>query len=335
MPEALGLNFVDHGENRLNTTIRLLALALSLALGSAAAAQPNLPSGMPPPPANAPPPKAVALGPYAVTVERDPSLPTHTIYRPTDLSAFAGGKLPIVAWGNGGCANVGLMFRDFLTEIASHGFLVVAVGPIDAPMPNFGPPPAGAPMSIPPPATHDSQLIDAIDWAIAQNGKAGSYRGVLDTTAVAVMGQSCGGLQAIAVGGDPRIKTVVIWNSGVFNTASGTPAGMPALSGATKASLAKIHVPMAYFIGGPTDIAFANAEDDFKRIQGIPVFKGDLNVGHGGTYNQPNGGWFGEVGAAWLKWRLKGDQQAGKLFDGPRCGLCVDPAWTVEKKGMN
>ena len=306
-----------------------LALALGLALGSAAAAQPA--TGMFGPPPNAPPPRAVALGPYAVTVESDPTLPTHTIYRPTNLRAFAGGKLPIVAWGNGGCVNVGLAFKTFLTEIASHGFLVVAIGPIDAPLPNFGARPAGAPSSIPPPATHDGQLIDAIDWAIAQNGKAGPYRGVLDVSAVAVMGQSCGGLQAIAVAGDPRIKTVVIWNSGVFNAAN----GLPQLSGATKASLDRIHAPMAYFIGGPTDIAFANAEDDFKRIQGIPVFKGDLNVGHGGTYQQPNGGWFGEVGAAWLKWRLKGDKAAGKLFDGPRCGLCVDPAWTVEKKGMN
>ena len=316
----------------MNTKACSLALVLTLALCGAAAAQPaSPPPDMLAPPSNAPPPKAVALGPYAVTVESDPSLPTHTIYRPTDLRAFAGGKLPIVAWGNGGCINAGLMFKNFLTEIASHGFLVVAIGPIDAPLPNFGPRPAGAPVSIQPPATHDSQLIDAIDWAIAQNGKPGRYHGVPDASAVAVMGQSCGGLQAIAVGGDPRIKTVVIWNSGVFNSAN----GLPMLSGATKASLAQIHAPMAYFIGGPTDIAYANAEDDFKRLQAIPVFKGELNVGHGGTYNQPNGGWFGEVGAAWLQWRLKGDKQAGKLFDGPRCGLCVDPAWTVEKKNMN
>ena len=318
-------------EKPLNTTACSLALVLGLALGSTAAAQPTLPPGVLAAPTNAPPPRAVALGPYAVTVESDPTLPTHTIYRPTDLRAFAGGKLPIVAWGNGGCINAGLMFRNFLTEIASHGFLVVAIGPIDAPLPNFGARPAGGAVSIPPPATHDGQLIDAIDWAIAQNGKAGPYRDVLDPSAVAVMGQSCGGLQAIAVGADPRIKTVVIWNSGVFNAAN----GLPVLSGATKASLARIHAPMAYFIGGPTDIAFANAEDDFKRIQGIPVFKGDLNVGHGGTYSQPNGGWFGEVGAAWLKWRLRGDEEAGKLFDGPRCGLCVNPAWTVEKKNMN
>jgi hypothetical protein len=310
-----------------------LGLAIALVASAAAHAQATLPPDILAVPANAPPPKAVPLGPYAVTVEADPTLPTHTIYRPTDLAPFAGGKLPVVAWGNGACANVGLMFKNFLTEIASHGYLVIAIGPIDAPLPDFRPPAGGGGRVIPPPATHDGQLIDAIDWAIAQNAKAGSrYQGKIDAAEVAVMGQSCGGLQAIAVSGDPRIKTTVIWNSGAFNSVQ---PGMPVLSAATKASLAKFHSPVAYFIGGPTDVSFPNAEDDFKRITGVPVFKGDLNVGHGGTYSQPNGGWFGEVGAAWLDWRLKGDKTAGAMFDGPRCGLCVDPAWTIEKKGMD
>ena len=313
--------------------IQGVALCLAILLAAGQAAQAQLPRDILAVPANAPPPKAVPLGPCAVTVEADPSLPTHTIYRPTNLAAFAGGRLPIVAWGNGACANVGLMFRNFLTEIASHGYLVIATGPIDAPLPNFRPPGTAGPAPVPPPATHDGQLIDAIDWAIAQNGRPGSpYQGRLDPSEVAVMGQSCGGLQAIAVAGDPRIKTVVIWNSGVFNT---PPTGMPMLSGATKESLTRLHSPIAYFIGGPTDVAFPNAEDDFRRITGVPVFKGDLNVGHVGTYSQPNGGWFGEVGAAWLDWRLKGDAAAGRLFDGPRCGLCVDPAWTIEKKNMD
>ena len=50
----------------------------------------------------------------------------------------------------------------------------------------------------------------------------------------------------------------------------------------------------------PDDIAYPNAEDDFARITAVPVFKANLNVGHGGTYRQPGGGWFGEVaGAGW------------------------------------
>ena len=54
-------------------------------------------------------------------------------------------------------------------------------------------------------------MITAIDWAIAENERPGSaYYGRLDPHEVAVMGQSCGGLQATAVAGDPRIKTVVI-----------------------------------------------------------------------------------------------------------------------------
>ena len=309
-----------------------LAMLLALDLNGAAQAQPVIPANIMAPPKNAPPPRPVALGPYAVTVETDPSLPTHTLYRPTDLAPFAGGKLPIVAFGEGGCANVGRAFQGFLTEIASHGFMVIATGPQDAPLPDYSAIKPGAPLP-PMVMTHDSQLIDAIDWAIAQNGRAdGRFRDRLDVKAIAVMGQSCGGLQAIAVSGDPRIKTSVIWNSGVF---AAFPKGLPKMSDASKDSLKAFHAPVAYFIGGPTDIAYANAEDDFQRIQGVPLFMGDLNVGHMGTYGQPNGGWFGEVGAAWLAWRLKGDERAGRMFAGPACGLCTDPAWTIKKKNMD
>ncbi len=64
-----------------------------------------------------------------MTIDAAEGLPTHTVYRPTDLAAFpAKDKLPIVVWGNGACRMDGLMFQRFLTKIASHGFLVVAVG---------------------------------------------------------------------------------------------------------------------------------------------------------------------------------------------------------------
>ena len=312
--------------------LAVLAAGLAMSLNGAALAQPAIPANIGAVPKDAPPPRPAALGPFAVTVETDPSLPTHTLYRPADLARFAGGKLPIVAFGEGGCMNAGRAFQGFLTEIASHGFMVLAVGPQDAPLPNFAAIKPGGPLP-PMGTTHDSQLIDGIDWAIAQNGRTGGrFKDRLDVHAVAVMGQSCGGLQAIAVSGDPRIKTSVIWNSGVF---AALPKGLPKMSDATKDSLKAFHAPVAYFIGGPTDVAYPNAEDDFQRIQGVPVFMGDLNVGHVGTYGQPNGGWFGEVGAAWLAWRLKGDQQAGKMFAGPACGLCTDPAWTIKKKNID
>ena len=67
-------------------------------------------------------------GPFPAILEQDPSLATHTVYRPQDLSKVKG-KMPIIAWGNGGCANNGLSHRNFLMEIASHGYLAIAIGP--------------------------------------------------------------------------------------------------------------------------------------------------------------------------------------------------------------
>lgn len=307
--------------------MKIIPLALAFAV-SASLAQAQTPTAQTRPdilavPADAPPQKAPPLGPYAVTIETDASLPTHTIYRPTDMAAVKG-RLPIVAWGNGACANSSERFTPFLTKIASHGFLVVAIGPKDGP-----PLVLGAPIVAP--KTTARQLIDAIDWAQGQNAKTGPYSGRIDTAAVAVMGQSCGGLQAIEASADPRVKTTVVWNSGVIVDHT----GLPKLSNATKESLKAYHAPVAYFIGGPVDVAYPNARDDFARITTAPVFMGNLNVGHGGTYRHVNGGWFGEVGEAWLAWRLKGDQEAGKMFAGPKCGLCVAPEWKIEKKNMD
>lgn len=312
--------------------MKIIPLALAFAL-SASLAQAQTPTAQTRPdilavPADAPPQKAPPLGPYAVTIETDASLPTHTIYRPTDMAAVKG-RLPIVAWGNGACANSSERFTPFLTKIASHGFLVVAIGPKDGPPPVLGPPGQGAPIVAP--KTTARQLIDAIDWAQGQNAKPGPYSGRIDTAAVAVMGQSCGGLQAIEASADPRIRTTVVWNSGVIVDHT----GLPKLSNATKESLKAYRAPVAYFIGGPVDVAYPNARDDFARITTVPVFMGNLNVGHGGTYRHVNGGWFGEVGEAWLAWRLKGDQEAGKMFAGPKCGLCVAPEWKIEKKNMD
>ena len=82
-------------------------------------------------------------------------------------------------------------------------------------------------------------------------------------------------------------------NSGAFPPGRRSPA--LSQSAGSKESLTRLHGPVAYVIGGPTDVAYPNAEDDFARITKVPVFKANLNVGHGGTYRQPGGGWFGEV----------------------------------------
>jgi dienelactone hydrolase len=286
-------------------------------------------------------------GPFPAVMEQDPGLPTHTIYRPKDLAGLQGQKLPIVAWGEGGCSNNGAFYKNFLGEIASHGYLAIAVGPPQAPQPagNRGAAPAEGRGAANPggapapgrggPATKSSQLTDAINWAVGENGRKDSpYYNRLDTSKIAVMGHSCGGIQALAVGADPRIKLIGNWSGGLFVT---PPAGAgAAMENVPKEQLDKLHSPVFYISGDSTDIAFANSNDDFKRITKVPAFRAYKDgVGHGGTYTQPNGGDFGKVAVALLAWQFKGDQEAGKMFLGADCGLCKDPKWHVEKKGIN
>jgi hypothetical protein len=58
-----------------------------------------------------------ARGPFQVVMEEDSTLPAHTVYRPADLAKLQGQKLPIIAWGNGGCIGDGAAFQIFLKEI--------------------------------------------------------------------------------------------------------------------------------------------------------------------------------------------------------------------------
>src|SRR5579862_3936808 len=71
-------------------------------------------------------------------------------------------------WGNGACANTGNLFQPFLTEIASYGYLVIALGPVRElkaqpftalPLRPQGANPPSPPLNLPPPATHPAQLI--------------------------------------------------------------------------------------------------------------------------------------------------------------------------------
>ena len=67
-------------------------------------------------------------GPEPAMVYSEKSLASHTIYRPADLK----GRYPVVLWGNGSCVNSSFGYREFLAEIASHGFIVLAIGPYRA-----------------------------------------------------------------------------------------------------------------------------------------------------------------------------------------------------------
>ena len=280
-------------------------------------------------------------GTWPAVAEARPELPQHTLYRPAQLPKAA---LPVFVWGNGACVDNGLQHGAFLRQIASHGYLVIAVGRPRAERASQAPASAGqtataiataaaatpAPRNVPD-ETQAEQLVQAIDWAVAENVREGSpLRGHIDTKHVAVGGHSCGGLQALSVSADPRISTTLIFNSGIYVT----PGGRSGIH-IEKSALDALHAPVLYLTGGPDDIAHVNAVDDVSRIERVPVFHGELPVGHGGTFwSQPDGGAWARVAIRWLDWRLKGDADASWDFAGPECRLCVDARWHVVQKGL-
>lgn len=248
-------------------------------------------------------------------------LAEHTVFVPQDLSLFnAKNRLPVLVWGNGACANSPWEHMNFLNEIASHGYLVLATGNI--PMTDEW---YNGPMS------RSEQQIESIDWVYAQNADPQSpYFQKIDVKNLCVAGMSCGGLQTLFNCADPRIKTLMICNSGLFNQQNAGQAvgGMPM---PPKEKLKEIHTPIMYMLGGKEDIAYENGMDDFHRIGHVPACAINFPVGHGGTYREPHGGEFTIPALAWLNWQLKGDAEASKMFVGTDCGLLKREGWTLEK----
>jgi hypothetical protein len=175
-------------------------------------------------------------GPYKAILSGDPTLPTHTIYRPRDLKRFGPThRLPLVAFANGGCRDTSGEFRNLLSEVASHGYLVVAIGPAGTAAV------AGSEEHVG--TTKASQLMDAVDWATKETARPESiFFQKIDISKVAVAGQSCGGIQALAVSGDPRVRTSIILNSssaiGGRPPSAQTPTQSPPVEASEKSTAA-------------------------------------------------------------------------------------------------
>lgn len=270
-------------------------------------------------------------GSFPALKEANPAFPGHVVYRPKDLASLGTRKLPILLWGNGGCTDDGAAERLFLEEIASYGYLVLAPGTIQS---GPGTPPAPAPAPQAPRGlsvrTTTEQVHQGLDQALAANGMPGQWHERLDLDRVAVGGYSCGGLQALAIAADPRIKAVVITHSGIFKEGGNPIKGMQI----EKSALKKLHTPLIYVLGGKSDIAYPNGTDDYAHIDQVPVFMASHDVGHGGTFFKPNGGDEAQVVRAWLDWQLLKDASAAKMFQGEHCGLCEKPEWTIARKGF-
>jgi len=260
-------------------------------------------------------------GAFKAIMKEELTLPAHTVFVPQDLSKFSkNNPLPVLVWGNGACTNSPWEHFKFLNEISSYGFIVLATGYIPMEEKRYH-----GPMST------TQQQIESIDWALAQNADPKSpYYQKIDVKNICVAGMSCGGLQTLFNCADPRITSLMICNSGLFNQQNAGQAvgGMPM---PPKEKLNEIHTPVIYLLGGEKDIAYGNGMDDFHRINHVPACVANFPVGHGGTYSQPHGGEFAVIALAWLQWQLKGDRQAAKMFVGKNCQLSKRKDWTIEK----
>lgn len=258
-------------------------------------------------------------GPYQVTSEGAFGAPGLIAFRPATLDAFPKkDTLSVMVWGNGGCAIDTKRYSGFLTTIASHGFLVLGTVPQE-----------GAARRQ---ATADD-LRGAIDWAEKENARDGSpLKGKIALDKVAVMGQSCGGFLSIALGADPRVKTIGVFNSGVQKAApGGAKSPYP-----TSDDLPKLHGPVLLINGSDPDFMLATSRATFDMINNVPAFYGARhNAGHTATVFHPGGGEYANVASNWLLWTFKGDKKAGKMFVGENCGLCTNSNWDVDSKGIN
>lgn len=246
-------------------------------------------------------------GPYTVASGPAFGSPGHVVFHPADLTPFPGrDALPVMVWGNGGCAINSTRYGGFLTTIASHGFVVLATA---------------AQPGVTGRATADS-LRAAIAWAETENTRSGSpLNGKIALDRLAVMGQSCGGFLALELGADPRVDTIGVFNSGA--------------QGAVAETVAKLHGPVLLINGHERDFLMASSEATFDAIQKLPAFYGARrNAGHTATVDHPGGGEFANVASNWIRWQFKGDKQAGRMFAGKDCGLCTNANWVTRSKRL-
>jgi hypothetical protein len=170
--------------------------------------------------------KTGGSGKYKAKVFEDPSLSGHTIYAPKE--APVGKKLPLLLWGNGGCMALGQTHGNVLTDISSHGYVVIANGAANPPSVIF---------------SKNTDMFDAALWAATSGAK---YN--IDVTRVASAGQSCGGMQAYTANQTPGIKTTIIFNSGLLTNPT---LLRPKLDGALKGTI-------LYMEGGTSDVGYKN-----------------------------------------------------------------------------
>ena len=312
-------------------------------------------------------------GPYKAIAIGDASLPTHMIYRPANLQSYVekNGKIPVLLYANGACANSSLQMSRLLTDVASYGYLVIAIGPYaeltdevfyaDWKRAVRNGYPESKPVIIMGngervvPMTDAERQAMAAQRAAAQNNPPAAApaqpvnrtysRQLLEALDWLTDQNASDGseyyhmvdLEKVAAMGQScgGAQVLGVTHDPRIKTGIILNSGMGEMDmqGASKKSLASLHTPMLYLNGGPADIAYNNANGDYANIgDDIPMVKISTLDGHHGTYYEPNGGKYAVAARMWLNWQLKGQVGDSALFMNDDYEKTFYPDWVFERK---
>lgn len=264
-----------------------------------------------------------ATQPDTVAVTREPAngLPTHTVFRPADLSAYGEAELPVVIWTNGACRPSHFGYISYLSGLAQGGYIVVAFGGINE-------------TDTEGQTEQPQRSLAAMDWLATPQARQ-QFNGRADINRIATSGTSCGGLEALLAAADPRVDAVLALNTGFFvEQINRVRSSLEDIDDVT--------VPIFLIYGGPDDIAAPNAIANYERSNAPFVLVNADGAGHNGlTY----GIWEGDadmgiliesvnIGTTWLDYALKGDHEAGQKLLTDDCFYCRMDIFEVQHKGF-
>lgn len=253
-------------------------------------------------------------GSYKAFATYNDSFPGYSVYRPINMeAAVQKTTLPLVVFTNGDSACSLTKFDNFLNEIASFGYVVVAIGPFvgenDETYDEI--------------STRQSvemllkAAIDKMEKCV-KDPQSDFYQ-MVDMKHIAYLGYSDGSSDVLRSADDPRVTTAICLNGGMKGD---------------KSILKTLTTPILYLLGGPSDVAYKNAMDDYERISSAFVAVGEYPYGPDGTYTEPFGGSFAQLATQWLQWQLKERPWDRAIFTGEEC-ICVYSGWEMIQQNKN
>ena len=241
------------------------------------------------------------VGPQAGVGVDGGTPPQFTLFRPKDM-AQGGLCHPVVTWGNG-TGTTPSIYQALLTQLASHGFVVIASNSTNVAQGNPAP------------------MVAGVTWVLEQNADPTSvmYQRI-DTTHIGATGHSQGGFATTTAGADSHITTIA-----------------PICGAMAQRNL---HGPAMLLCGGndttvPCDGMIKTA---FDGITNQPVMLADyLTADHGSwlTFGRQALSPIEVAVTAWMRVHLMGDTALRPRFYTASCTLCQDAGWKITQKMMD